>query len=468
MSDISSILTGEGGGFVSGIESFMLENGLIKRGGGVLVGLSGGADSVALLKVLKRLSERHGISVAAAHFNHGIRGEDADKDELFCRELCEADGIPFSSERRDVPAYAKENGLSIETAGRLLRYDFLRRVKHKMGCDTIATAHHMNDNAESVLLHLLRGSGLAGLIGIKPSRDDIIRPLLCVTRAEIEAYLEEEGIPYRTDMTNLVPDGSRNRVRLELIPYIEKHINPAIVKTLCSMSGILGSDEAYLMEEARAAYERVREGNGIRRFLTAELPYPIKTRVIRLALSDADALVDIERKHLEAIFELLTARTGAYITLPGIEVRTSYELMIFGKAKAKEAFSIPLREGTVSTPAGVFRVESITGREGFFKSPNVCFMDLKKLAALGVQPEIRTRRDGDRFHPVGAAGGRKLKDFLIDRKVDREKRGELALTACGQEVLFVTGYASSELVKVDESTEKMLRIELVGTEPQSF
>lgn len=446
------------------VERFMLENELLPRGGKVLVGFSGGADSVALLMVLCRLAPKYGWTVLAAHYNHGIRGVGAEEDELFCRDLCEEKGVQFFSESGDVPAYARENGLSIETAGRLMRYEFLERIAERKGCDAIAVAHHMDDNAESIMLHLIRGSGLSGLTGMKPKRDNIIRPLLAVRKEEIQEYLELEGVLYRTDETNLIPEGSRNRVRLDIVPYLEEHINPAIVPTLCGMAELLAQDEAYLSGEARRALDEARTDEGILREKVAELPYPIKTRVIRLALAEAGAVVDIERVHVEAVAELLTARTGARLMLPHIEAWTSYDLIKFGKPTQAEAFETPLAEGRVETPLGAFVITRSDGTEGFFKSSTTAFLDLDKVEAMGAPPVIRTRRDGDRFRPVGSPGRRKLKDYLIDRKVEREKRDCIPLVACGSEVLFVAGHAASENAKVDGNTARMLRIEYLAPE----
>ena len=444
------------------VERFITENELLPPGASVLIGLSGGADSVALLTLLSRLAPKYGWTVRAAHFNHGIRGVGAEEDELFCGDLCDAMGVLFYSETGDVPAYARENGLSIETAGRLLRYDFLERIAKKTGCGSIATAHHMDDNAESIMLHLIRGSGLSGLTGMKPKRDNIIRPLLGCRKAELEAFLEQEGILSRTDETNLIPEGSRNRVRLDIVPYLEKHINPAIVPTLCSMAELLSQDEAYLAGEAKKAYEAAKCEDGLIRKQVAALPYPIKTRVIRMALWDAGAVVDIERVHIEAVAELLEARTGARLSLPRIEAWTSYDLIKFGAPEPSEEFVIPLREGLIDTPLGIFRVTLHEGTEGFVKDRSVACIDIDKLDAMGESPVIRTRLEGDRFRPVGAPGRRKLKDYLIDRKVERSERDSIPLIACGSEVLFVTGYASSESTKVDENTARLLRAEYLG------
>lgn len=448
--------------FTEKVEAFITGNSLIPEGGSVLIGLSGGADSVALLRLLTRLAPKHGWNIRAAHFNHGIRGVGAEEDELFCRNLCEEMGVPFHSETADVPAAARERGLSIETAGRLLRYDFLSRVAEATGCGAVATAHHMDDNAESIMLHLIRGSGLAGLTGMKPARDGLIRPLLNCRKQELVDFLENEGILYRTDETNLVPDGSRNRVRLDIVPYMEEHINPAIVPTLCSMAELLTRDEAYLSAEAERELEAARSGGGFLRERIAALPYPIKTRVIRLALAEAGAVVDIERVHVEAVAELLEARTGARLMLPRVEAWTSYDLIRFGRPEPAEEFEIPLREGLVETPLGIFRVERISGTEGFVKDAEIAFLDADKVAALGEEPVIRTRREGDRFRPVGSPGRRKLKDYFIDRKVEREERERIPLIACGSEVLFAVGFAASELVKVDDNTQTMLRAEYLG------
>lgn len=444
------------------VESFIAENGLLKRRESVLIGLSGGADSVALLSILTRLAPRNTWSVRAAHFNHGIRGVGAEEDELFCRNLCEEMGVHFHCETADVPAYARENGLSIETAGRLLRYEFLDRIAEKTGCTKIATAHHMDDNAESIMLHLIRGSGLAGLTGMKPARDNLIRPLLNCRKDELVFYLEHEGILYRTDETNLVAEGSRNRVRLDIVPYLEKHINPAIVPTLCSMAELLSQDEAYLSEQAARAYEEYRRDGGLLREPVAKLPYPIKTRVIRLALAEAGAIVDIERVHVDAVAELLEARTGAKLMLPRIEAWVSYDLIRFGKQEPAPEFELPFRQGLVETPLGLFRITEVEGTAGFEKSTEIAFLDKEKVEKLGGEIVIRTRRDGDRFRPVGAPGKRKLKDYLIDRKIDREKRDVIPLVACGNEVLYVAGYAASESTKVDDTTGSMLKVEYLG------
>lgn len=433
---------------------------LLSRGASVVVGLSGGADSVSLLSVLLKLAPQNDWRICAAHFNHGIRGIEAESDEQYCEDLCKAMGVVFYKEVADVPKYAKEHGISIESAGRALRYEFLERVRQLSSCDVIAVAHHMDDNAESLLLHLLRGSGLSGLTGIQPQRGNIIRPLINVRRANIEAYLESEGISFCTDKTNLVANGTRNRLRLDIIPYMEAHINSAIIPTLCNTAELLLRDEIFLTKKAREALDSARRNGGFDRAILDSLDMPIKTRAIRAALTEAGAAVDIERIHIEKVCELLHAETGTKLTLPHIEAWVSYSLIKFGNIPKHESFETKLIiEGITETPSGDFKTTIINGTEDFYKSKNTAFLDYDKVSFPLL---VRTRRDGDRFHPVNAPGRRKLKDYLIDRKVERNARDLIPLIADGSEVLYVGGFASSESAKITESTRKMLKIEYLG------
>ena len=426
---------------------------LIRPGQTVLAGVSGGPDSVALLTVLLRLSGPMGFALCAAHLNHGIRGESADRDEAFVRELCEFYGVPFLAEKADVPRLAKESGQTLETAGRNLRYDFLERARRQFRADCIAVAHHMDDQAESVLLHLSRGSGLSGLGGMQPKRGRLIRPFLHLRRQEIEDYLAAAEIAYCVDATNLETGGTRNRLRLHVMPYLAEHINPAIVPTLCSMAELLRRDEAYLALQAEEALEKARRSGGYDRRELAALPAPILTRALRIALRHAGAAADIERVHVEQVVEFLTARTGARLALPHVEAWISYDLICFGVTEAAPEFCIPLnRSGFTHTPLGSFEAALVEGN-AFTREPDVAYMDYNKLPE---QLFVRTRKKGDRFYPLGAPGMRKLKDYFIDRKVPREQR-VLPLIAA-EEILFIPGFGISERVRVEESTKKMLRL----------
>lgn len=443
------------------IAAFIRENGLIPEGSRVVAGVSGGADSVALLRVLTLLSESMHIAVFAAHLHHGIRGATADADEAYVQALCRKFSVPLYCERADVPALAREHSHTLEQEGRVVRYNFFERARAHFGADLIAVAHHRDDQAESVLMHLMRGSGLAGLTGMRPKRDRLIRPLLCVRRREIEAFLQAEGIPFQTDETNLVPEGTRNRTRLAIIPYIEQNVNPAFTETLCSTAELLRRDEDYLSQEARDALGAAAQNGGYDRKKLASLPLPLQTRAIRIALAGAGAEVDIERAHVEKVCALLHAKTGASLDLPGVRVRVSYGLIVFekpGRGGAEDYELLLAIPGETVTPRGVFRAV-VSAETTIAADPYTAYMDLDRLPA---DITVRQRRAGDRFFPLGAPGRRKLKAYFIDRKVPREARG-IPLLTDGDTVLFAPGFGIAETVKIRRETTRVLRVEYISS-----
>lgn len=444
---------------------------LIPEGSGVVVGLSGGADSVALLDVLLRLASGLRFRVYAAHLNHGIREFGAEHDEMFVRNLCESFGVPLIAERIDVPARAGAEGLSLETAARLERYAFLERARVSFGADLIAVAHHMDDNAESILLHLIRGSGLTGLIGMAPRRDLIIRPLLFVRRYEIENYLFEREIAYCTDETNLITEGSRNHLRLKVIPYIEQNINKRVIEAFCRSAELLYEDEKYLCGEAERALDSARSGGGYNRDALRVLPPAVKSRAIRLALKKVGAEVDIEKVHIDSVVRLLESRTGAMLNLPHAFVRNSYDLIVFEHADDAGVLSSFMGDCFLSiehiddhytaykrTPYGDFAISAIKPTEMGAFDRYTAYLDADKLS---FPVELRLRREGDRFHPVNAPGGGKLKSYLIDHKVDRLKRDRLALAACGSDIIFIPGFCVAHEVRVTRDTRRVLMIQYV-------
>lgn len=441
------------------VADFIAQHDLLQAGSKVVAGVSGGADSVALLHTLWSLAPSMGLTLYAAHLNHGIRGASADADEEFVRGLCEFYGVPLYRGHADVPSLARSHGQTLEQAGRDARYDFLEEARRYFHADVIAVAHHMDDQAETMLLHLTRGAGLAGLTGMKPRRGRVIRPLLSLRRSEIEAYLLQEGLAFCTDETNLLRDGMRNRIRLDVLPYLAEHVNPAIVPALCATAELLARDETYLCENAERELAAARRGeNAYDRTALAALPPALLGRAVRMALADAGAAANIERVHVEQVTALLRGRTGARLRVPGADVWADYALLRIGRlpeAADAEAFSLPLsRAGETRTPAGLFLAEEALPEAMVRERFTACF-DLDKLPAEGLC--VRTRQPGDRFFPLNAPGRRKLKEFFIDKKIPREKRG-MPLIAAGQEILFVPGYCVADTVKVDERTARILRV----------
>ena len=266
------------------VKNYILSHKLIEEGDRVLCALSGGGDSVALIIILNELREELNFSLAAAHFNHGIRGEEADRDQEFSRILSESLNIPFFTATEDVPRIAKENGEGLEECARRRRYGFLFRVASEQGCNKTATAHHATDNTETVLFHLIRGSGINGLGGIAPKRSDgVIRPLLCITKAEVEEFLRVRSQKFVTDSTNADTDMTRNFIRLKMLPLI-REINPSADKAFLRISASAGEDEEYFVSEAGKLPENASLDT------LRNVPVPILKRYIRLRFEAARTL----------------------------------------------------------------------------------------------------------------------------------------------------------------------------------
>ncbi len=418
----------------------------------VLAGLSGGADSVFLLLSLCMAREAGEITnVAAAHLNHGIRGVDADTDEAFCRALCKRLDVPFFAEHADVPSLAKERGMTLEAAARAVRYDFLHRAKQQAGADCIAVAHHRDDQAETVLLHLLRGSALRGLCGMKARTGDIARPMLKLSRGQIEAALAEWKEPYRIDATNHEMDAERNKIRWTLLPELAR-FNPAIAETLCRMADSICQDEAYLEKLSIEALDKAARHGGYDRKQLAKLPLPLKTRAVRRIL-EADN-PDLSAADIRRVCDLLEAQTGKRIELGG--ARSAWvdaETVRTGIWRENEFCLSFLPGETVTLPGGTLQTEIVTA----WRRPEDPFELFLELDQLPETLEIRTRRTGDRFFPLGAPGVRKLSDYLTDRKVPLQAR-DMPLLCSGSEVLAVIGHTICEKGRITANTSRILHM----------
>ncbi len=454
---------GYGGGYTLAMESLVIKtrntitaHGLIRPGERVLAGVSGGADSVALLLVLKELSGELGFGLCAAHLNHGIRGREADEDQAYVRELCRELEVPLYEERLDIPSICAQQGKTLEQAAREQRYAFFERALEHFGGQRIAVAHHMEDQAESIMLHLIRGSGLKGLTGMKYMRGNVIRPFLGAHRSQVEEYLAERGVAYRTDSTNLDRDASRNRLRLDVMPCIARNINPAVTDALCSMGELLAEDEAYLAAEAEQALNSAATPAGYSREALLALPRPIQSRALRMAIERAGVYADIDRVHIDKVAELLSARTGASLDLPHIAAWVSYGDICFGRRQQAKTFEQPFNfYGKTQAGDGFFFADRPEG--DIIKDNFVGYMDMDRLPADTV---ARPRQPGDVFFPCGAPGSKKLKAVLIDRKIPRDRREQPGLF-CGNEALFFPGLGISDRVKVRSDTRNILRVQYI-------
>ena len=412
------------------VYQYIRDNRLLDTGDNVTVALSGGADSVALLWVLRALAPRLGITLLAAHFHHGIRGPEADRDVEFCRALCADWGIPFTLGRGDAPGRAAQTGESLEEAARALRYEFLLSAAP----GKLATAHNADDNAETLLIHLLRGSGPRGLGGIPPRRDRIVRPLLRCTRAENEALLSAEGLPHAEDSSNAEDDCLRNRLRHRVLPLLREE-NPSLAAALGRTAALIREEDAYLSGRAARAAEECRAGEGWSCEKLLTLDPVLRRRVLLSALRDL-GLEDPAAVYVEALERLLRAGPSARLDLPGGNAaRREYDLLRFAapetpKVLPELALTLP---GTTVLPQKLGRIEGFVTKNSYFSKKNLTTFALKCDMISGHELRVRGRRPGDRLTLPG--GTKSVKALMIDKKIPARLRDALpVLTLDGKPV----------------------------------
>ena len=452
---------------------------LAAPGSRILVALSGGADSVALLFVLRELQGGGALSVAGvAHLNHQLRGDEADADEAFCRELAARLGLPIVVERADITALARERKRSIEDAARAARYAFLERAAETVGGTVIAVGHTLDDQAETFLLRLLRGAGTRGLAAIHPrlrrsaaapeARRCVIRPLIDVRRSELREYLAALQQPFREDSSNADVGFERNRIRHEVLPLLRSRFSPRVERVLAREAALARQDEEFLSAEAIKLASRIVltdvditiDAAGL-----AAAPRALSSRVAFAALERLAGTKSIHFEHVERLLALAEqpARSGGAVSLPGqdavrlgnvIKLRPRSGPRISDRvAEFAISLSIP---GEVELPRGVaVGARYLAGTETRGRRPTQWAARGTEVGvavpALELPLAVRGRRPGDRFTPLGAPGKRKLQDFLVDRKVPREERDTVPLVVDGQDrIVWVVGESVAEEFRVTD------------------
>ena len=413
----------------------------------VLVALSGGADSVALLLELLKLQRNGTIGgIAAAHLNHAIRGTQADADESFVRTLCDLHGIRLIAKRVDVPASAKRRGVSLELAARCERYAFLEKARIESNCDVIALGHHRDDQAETVLLRLIRGSGTDGLSGMRLRSGRLIRPLLNTGKDRIHAYLDALGQAYCTDTTNFETDAVRNKIRLQLMPILAS-LNPSISETLSETAKHLAEDADYLNGIADEAFLRF-ESDRMERSLLTSVERPIRIRILRRMLP----YKDYTHADLDRLDALLKGQTGDTVSLKnGVVAWLDSSALRIGRNET-ESFcirvpncgSVRLRNGTLFAEPVSEAVVPCKGSDAYVDADQLCGTVI-----------ARSRVDGDRFTPFGMHGSRLLSDYLTDRKVPRFER-DMPVLCDDNGIVFVAGHTIDERMRVGADTKHIL------------
>lgn len=473
---------------------------LVRPGTTIVVGVSGGPDSVALLHLLQQIAPTLDLELHVAHLHHGIRGADADADLEFVTQLARDAGLPLSTESADVPALAAGARLALEETARRVRYTFLARVAEKVGAQTIAVGHNADDQAETVLMHLLRGAGPAGLRGMLPAtrlRDYhllqeakglpqelvIIRPLITATRAEIEAYCDAAGLATRLDRSNFDTTYFRNRLRHEVLPYLAQ-INPRISERLRNLAEVVRADYGLLHEFITAAQNTLLVAAypdalvyDLRRW--REQPLAVRRGLIRRSAYELRrSLRDVAFGHVEhAVNVAQNGQTGARATLPrALNLTVGYTTLIIAQSGAlhlpvERPWLEPEQEVLVTIPgttalSGGWVLHAVectdwdSQRIETNPDPLVAWIDKD---ALGSQVVIRTRRDGDRFQPQGMHGAEvRLSDYLINTKLPRPWRDHLPLLTSDNRLLWVIGMRVSHRALVHATTTRVVHLRVSG------
>ncbi len=444
---------------ISKVRKTIEDNNLIEKNDIIIIGASGGPDSQFLVYALNALRKDLDFEIILAHLNHLHRKEAID-DENLVRETAEKIGLKFIAKRASMDAYAKKLKISPEDAGRRLRYQFFREIKGSK----IAVAHNFDDQAETVLMRVIRGTGIEGLRAMTYKNKDIIRPILDIRKKDLLRYLDEEKIPYHIDITNQQTDYTRNKLRLDLIPQLEK-INPNFKQALVNLSHLAFEEtklnDTYINEIYHEYVQKSQDGSLI--FDKARLEKvdrAVASRLIRRAILEIKGdLKDISKENMDTFLNLLTLPNGKSIIKDDLIFTKSYKHYRLGKICEKEPMDriayLSLGE-EISFDGLIFRASKAETYKKK-KPKNVEYFDGAKLS---FPIKIRYRKNGDSFKPLGMNTSKKIKDFFIDQKVDRYKRDKIPMLLAKDDIIWVVGLRSSEDYKVDPSTRKIIKIEV--------
>jgi tRNA(Ile)-lysidine synthase len=422
------------------------------KGERLLVGLSGGADSAALLLCLYEL----GYDICACHVNHCIRGEEADRDQHFCEELCRGLGIEITVKRVDVPAFCRENPVSEEEGARLLRYKALREI----GADKICTAHNLDDCLETTLFNLARGSGLKGIASIPPVRENIIRPLIECSRADIGSFLAEKGQNYVTDSTNLLDEYSRNKLRHKVVPVL-RDINPSLMDTFAKTLGFLREDSTFLEKLADEAFEKVTCGDGFSCKMIRELEYPVRRRVIMRILAKFD--IEVGQDKIETIEKLINDGGKSNVKANCFAYTKSGTLYIFTENEDEniQQDEVKVVPETVVNWQGRSVSFNLVEIDGEFENVNKKFanscLDYDKIKGVIV---LRKRRAGDRVRLVNREHSSDVR-VLMKQGFPVHKRDSAVLLADDEGIVLAENFGAADRVRIDSSTRRVLVFEVI-------
>lgn len=451
------------------VKKIIRDNKLLTSGDKVIVAVSGGPDSLCLLHFLYQLSQQFALELVVAHLNHCLRPE-AQQEADGVKEIASGWSLPFEVKAVDIHNLKKKLKLSEEEAGRRARYRFLFQVAKKYSATVIALGHHFDDQAETILLNIIRGCGVDGLAGMQPGKSraeiKLIRPLLCLKRSEIESYCQRHGLHPFTDSSNLETDYTRNKLRLELIPHLESNYNPQVKEALVNLASLAAADRNYLKAMARHYYTKLARHTGTQTSIELEdllkIPLALRGRVLRIALRKHLAATEFGKKQIDQLLGIIkSGRPGSVINLPGgIRAYRQQDKLVLTALHFTEplrmdplALNIPGKTrlpGNASINAFIVNKEDLTWPPPKYKA---C-LDYGKLADRKLA--VRTRLPGDQFFPQGAPGRKKLKDFLIDQKAPAYIRDSLPLVVSNGEIIWVAGLRIAHPYRLTETTIRVL------------
>jgi tRNA(Ile)-lysidine synthase len=438
------------------------DEGLIEPGERVLVGASGGVDSSALLFLLHRIKKDIAIDLGAAHVNHGLRGEESERDEAFVRKLADGLSVPCHVMRADVRAYGRERGVSIQHAGREVRYHYFAGLCETHGYGKVAVAHNRDDQVETFLLRVLKGSGLNGLGSIPAKRGSIIRPFLTIGRSDIEAYVRKLSIPFVEDSSNLKDVYERNFLRMRVVPLMAR-LNPRFREKILLLISDIAAVDRLFDGEAEGFLEREGwVGGGPCGVEALKALHPeVRFRVISRMLSHLEPRFIALREHVLLVEKsLFSAKPNNMVFLPhGIKAKRVYGLLSFTRQEPlppmDETFEIRLGRNVIPSLEITLDVSlSDSGPDGFPAGTGTSFFDGDRASGL----TLRTFREGDRFVPLGMDREVKVKDYFISRKIPRERRRRIPILLAGRDIIWVVGERMDDRYKLSEGTKRVLKV----------
>ena len=439
--------------FQAKVERFIQRHGLLTGKRLVLVGLSGGADSVALLGVLVRL----GYPCRALHCNFHLRGDESDRDEAFARQFADSLGVPFLKVDFDTRGYAAIHQESIEMAARSLRYRWFEEQRQAFDAEAIAVAHHRDDSVETLLMNLLRGSGIRGLGGIRPRNGQVVRPLLAVSRAEIEEWLQTQGWDYVTDSSNLSDAYTRNFIRLRVLPLLEQ-LNPAARETIARSAAHLSAAEqlyAYTVEEARKAVFVTADSLSIEALMRYPSPETLLYEWLRP--------LGFSRIVVGELFESLTGLSGKQFysaTHQVLKDRDRLYIAPLQEPSAWQPIEIPVATGELTQPLRLsFQLMERTSDFQLERASDTAYFDAEKLPG---RLTLRLPQTGDWFVPFGMRGRKKLSDFFADQKMNRWEKLRQPLLCAGESIVWVVGRRADDRFRVGEETKMIFSVKKIG------